>query len=348
MEMENWTVQRLDMSFMTDKIRPLFNSLILLTLRVDTTGMDHLVGSLIRVVQQPVQKRLTLQVNTILWGQPGSTLNTLAPDSVYAMLLTTYTAAGALATIDELPVFIKTTSPKISADDRSVTGSNLHFIGSINDSYTTYGPYFEDEFKTDFDINDYLHVTADLTDSKNALVFSQPVTLHSDGQFELDLSGLTKGTNSLKITVDDAAGNHAEKVTTITSVDPVLTGVTVVPHSLTLGKGEQGQLNVSAQYQDINGKDLEPVNVSDKAIYSDYDASVITVDSNGQVTAAAAGTTSVLVSYENFNDTVNVNVTGNGTEIPGDPGPDPNPNEPGDPNHVLIIQVTLMCQSNLY
>lgn len=246
------------------------------------------------------------------WGQSGSTLSALAPESVYAMQLTTLNSAGtAVVARGLLPVYIKTSTPKfVSPDSLNVTGSNLQFSGSIDDSYVKFGPVVEEELDLDYNINDNLHVKYELSDSNDNLISSQPVTLDQNGKFDITLSGLTTGANKLKLIVDDAAGNHAEKVVTITSADPVLSGIKVQPEALTLGVGSTADLTVTAQYVDADGKPF-PVSVSDVtygAIYTDYDLSVIDVV-YGKVTAVGEGSTKITVSYEGKSASVPVTVT---------------------------------------
>lgn len=257
-------------------------------------------------------KTLTFNGKYHPWGQPGSTLSALAPESVYAMQITTLNYAGtAVVARGLLPVYIKTSTPKfVSPDSLNVTGSNLQFSGSIDDSYVKFGPVVEEELDLDYNINDNLHVKYELSDSNDNLISSQPVTLDQNGNFGITLSGITTGTNKLKLIVDDAAANHAEKVVTITSAKPVLSGITVKPEALTLGVGSTADLTVTAKYVDADGKPL-PVSVSDVtygAIYTDYDLSVIDVV-YGKVTAVGEGSTSITVSYGEKSASVPVTVT---------------------------------------
>ncbi|MCY7487853.1 S8 family serine peptidase [Paenibacillus alvei] len=246
------------------------------------------------------------------WGQSGSTLSALAPESVYAMQITTLNSTQtAVVARGFLPVYIKTSTPKIvSSDSLNVTGSNLQFSGSIDDSYVKFGPIVEKELNLDYNINDNLHMKYELSDSNDNLISSQPVTLDQNGNFGITLNGLTTGINKLKLIVDDAAANHAEKVVTITTADPVLSGIKVQPEALTLGVGSTADLTVTAQYIDADGKPF-PVSVSDVtygAIYTDYDLSVIDVV-YGKVTAVGEGSTSIKVSYGGKSASVPVTVT---------------------------------------
>jgi len=256
-------------------------------------------------------KALTFNGMYHQWGQPGTTLNTAVPEGAYAMEIVGQSSSTGAVTGDWIPVYVKTSTPKfVSPDSLNVTGSNVQFSGSIDDSYVKFGPVVEEELGLAYNVNDNLHVKYELLDSDDNLISSQPVKLDQNGKFDITLSGLTTGANKLKLLVDDAAGNHAEKVITITNADPVLSGIKVQPEALTLGVGSTANLTVTAQYVDADGKPF-PVSVSDVtygAIYADYDLSVIDVV-YGKVTGVGEGSTTITVAYEGKSASVPVTVT---------------------------------------
>ncbi|MEC0241272.1 S8 family serine peptidase [Paenibacillus dokdonensis] len=260
-------------------------------------------------------KTLNFNGNYHPWGKEGAKLDTPAPESVYAMQITTLNSTGTeivASGILPVPVYVKTSTPKfVSPDNLNVTGSNLKFSGSIDDSYVKFGPVVEDEFDLVYDVNDNLHMKYELSDSNDKLISSQPVTLDQKGNFNITSDGLTTGTYKLKLIVDDAASNHAEKVVQITSADPVLSGITVTPDKLNLAVGSTADLTVKAQYMDADGKPF-PVsddNVTSSASYTDYDSAVINVDNNGKVTAVDVGSTTITVAYGGKSTSVPVTIT---------------------------------------
>ncbi|CEG28478.1 S8 family serine peptidase [Bacillus sp. B-jedd] len=152
----------------------------------------------------------------------GSGAKTQAPDGVYTLDLTTYNLLGtALVTANWLgPVFVKSTLSKIMVEDSyNFSGSNYTLKGSLDDSYVKFGPVVEEVFGETYDVNDYLKTKYELYNSNGDLTGSGPVSLLQNGGFDLDLSGLELGDNKLKIIVDDAAQNHAEKEITLTRID---------------------------------------------------------------------------------------------------------------------------------
>lgn len=243
------------------------------------------------------------------WGQPGTTLNTAVPEGAYAMEIVGQSSSTGAVTGDLIPVYVKTSTPKfVSPDSLNVTGSNMQFSGSIDDSYVKFGPVVEEILGLNYNINDNLHVKYELLDSNDNLISSQPVTLDKNGKFDITLSGLTTEAKKLKLIVDDEAGNHAEKVVTITSADPVLSGIKVQPEALTLGVGSSADLTVTAQYIDADGKPVSVTDVTYGANYTGYDLSVIDVV-YGKVTAVGEGSTAITVSYEGKSASVPVTVT---------------------------------------
>ncbi|TCZ75471.1 hypothetical protein E0485_17220 [Paenibacillus albiflavus] len=262
-------------------------------------------------------KTLTFNGNYHAWGTSGTTLNVKAPESVFAMQIVGQSSTTGVTTAQWLPVYVKVSTPKfVSLDSLNVAGSSLQFSGSIDDSYVKFGPVVEEETDLDYDVNDNLHMKYELSGSNDESISSGQVTLDQDGKFEIALSGLKKGTNKLKLIVDDAAANHAEKVVSI-SVEPELSGITVAPETLTLNVGSTADLKVTAQYIDVDGKPF-PVsddNVTSAATYTDYDPAVINVDDSGKVTAVGEGNTTITVSYGGKSVSVSVTVTVTVTEL---------------------------------
>jgi minor extracellular serine protease Vpr len=157
-----------------------------------------------------------------------------APDGVYSLDLSTLNSAGtAYVTQNWIgPVYVKSTPATIVAADANVEGSNHTYAGAIQDSYVDWKGLVEEVFGEDYDVNDNLHASYVLTNASGEVVANNPITLSQDGTFNLSLTGLTAGDNTLSITVNDEAQNSASKSVKITS-----TGGTTDPGPV-LGAGQ--------------------------------------------------------------------------------------------------------------
>ncbi|MHC0037552.1 S8 family serine peptidase [Pseudoneobacillus sp. C159] len=168
-------------------------------------------------------KTVTFDGSYISWSDEAT--EETAPDGVYSLDLSTvkedwsgYETQNWIG-----PVFVKTTSPVISAMDLTVDSTKIPFTGSLQDSYIDWKEVIEVVFGEEYDVNHYLHGRYELRNNSGALVDTQVIKLQEDGTFAFDLFGLTSGVNRLKLIFEDAAGNNAEKDVTITKsmdVDP--------------------------------------------------------------------------------------------------------------------------------
>ncbi|WP_339147997.1 MULTISPECIES: S8 family serine peptidase [unclassified Sutcliffiella] len=146
------------------------------------------------------------------WGSTGTSL---APDGVYTIDITT---ASAFAWTG--PVYIKTTKPVIQVNNSyTVSSASYELSASINDSYIDFKSTVEEIFGQDYDVNEKLTVEYELTNSNGEKVGIFPVELDQDGAFTTEVTGLTLGENTVKLSVVDEAQNRAEKTFTITRVD---------------------------------------------------------------------------------------------------------------------------------
>ncbi|CAG9621166.1 S8 family serine peptidase [Sutcliffiella rhizosphaerae] len=162
------------------------------------------------------------------WGGIGQQK---VPDGVYTIDITTAQAFSWTG-----PFYVKTTAPTIVTEDiYTANGADYKLSGSIQDSYINFKSTVEEVFGEDYDINSKLTVQYELVNSSGETVGSFPVNLAQDGTFETEISGLTLGDNTVKLTVVDAAQNSAERAFVITRVDSEapITDISV--------EGQQGQ-----------------------------------------------------------------------------------------------------------
>lgn len=119
------------------------------------------------------------------------------------------------------PVFIKTSIPKIGAENTTIDGSKGVFRGSVNDAYVDWSYKISPiNYNYKYYPSSKFALTYDLTNPKGEkLVSKAPLSIDDWGGFEIPLEGLTLGDYKIKIYVDDAAGNHVEQEYTITVVD---------------------------------------------------------------------------------------------------------------------------------
>lgn len=153
------------------------------------------------------------------WGGSGQQQ---VPDGVYTIDITTLNALGnaIVASGWTGPFYVKTTSPTIITNDNYTTASSSYELSAnINDSYIDFKSTVEEVFGQDYDVNDKLTVEYELTNSNGENVDTFPVELEQDGTFTTDVSGLTLGENTVKLSVVDVAGNRVERTFTITRVD---------------------------------------------------------------------------------------------------------------------------------
>jgi subtilisin family serine protease len=153
------------------------------------------------------------------WGASGLQQ---VPDGVYTVDITTLNLLGnAIAASGRTgPFYVKTTQPSIITNDRYTTASaGYELTGSMEDSYINFKSTVENVFGLDYDVNEKLTVEYELTNSNGEAAGTFPVTIDQDGAFITEVTGLTLGDNTVKLTVVDEAKNRAEKTFTITRVD---------------------------------------------------------------------------------------------------------------------------------
>ncbi|WP_432363785.1 S-layer homology domain-containing protein [Sporosarcina sp. UB5] len=227
------------------------------------------------------------------------------------------------------PLFVKSVPAVIQAEETHVVADSTYELsGQVVDMYIEWQQELA-KYGLGYDLNTKLATTFEAKDAAGNVVSSGPINLAQDGSFTVEVTGLEYGDNTVTIFVSDAAGNEAEATFNVHYEAPKLVlGLFVSPENLSLLVGESKQLQVSAS--EINEDENNPVegneakikiiDVTEVAAYTGYDEKNITVD-KGNVTAKAAGTTTITISYGDHEPiTVNVTVKNPVQEDPGNSG----------------------------
>jgi minor extracellular serine protease Vpr len=152
------------------------------------------------------------------WGGSRATV----PEGVYTVDITTLNAfnTAVVASGWTGPLYIKYSAPQILTVDGDTTNSATYELsGQIDDKYIDFAPTVRNVFGLDYDVNEKLTVSYEITNSYGEEVGAYPLTINQDGTFNVSLEGLALGDNRVKLIVEDEAQNSAEKVLTITRVD---------------------------------------------------------------------------------------------------------------------------------
>lgn len=225
-------------------------------------------------------------------GEPSTTI----PDGLYTIDFTGQAASGVIGDYVG-PVVVKTTKPVVAGSVKDGVAT-----GQVTDKYIDYNEelYLYD---LDYDLNEKLHASYIATingEPTEAVKFN----LEQDGSFTFPV---TAETDSVKVVVNDAAGNVGEAlIYEKEEVEPVVT-LSVNPTELDLTTGDTAQLTVIETSTPQEG-DATNADVTAKATYVSADEGIATV-TNGLVTAVGEGSTTITVSYGENDVTVNVSVT---------------------------------------
>ncbi|WP_342542151.1 S8 family serine peptidase [Paenisporosarcina sp. FSL H8-0542] len=231
------------------------------------------------------------------WGaKPATTI----PDGLYTI---DFSATAGQEDIGDYvgPIIVKTTKPEIAG---SVVRGQA--TGKVTDKYLDYNEELS-LYGLEFDLNDKL--SASYVVSKDGVEeHPVPFELEQDGSYAFPVSGFNAVTDSVKVIVEDAAGNVGEKVM-ISEVDPpdaVIT-LSVDQSALDMTTGDTATLQVTQTTTPPEGEATEE-DVTAQATYTVADENVVTV-SEGVVTAVAEGSTTITVSYGGKEVAVAVTVT---------------------------------------
>jgi len=228
----------------------------------------------------------------------GAPLTTI-PDGLYTFDFSAQTVSGTPPIVGGYvgPVIVKTTDPEIAG---SVT--NGLATGQVTDKYLDYNKELV-KYGLNYDINTKLKASYVLTQNG---VAGEPVEfkLEADGAYSFPVPVFNAATDSLKVVINDAAGNSGEKL--FDAVVPDVVTVAVNKENLALEIGATEQLTVTETTTKPDGT-KEDNDVTLDATFTSADETVATVE-NGIVTAIGAGKTDITVSYKEFTATVAVEV----------------------------------------
>ena len=225
------------------------------------------------------------------WGSdPATTI----PDGLYTVDFTGVATSGVVSDYVG-PIVVKTTSPEITG-----TVAEGVATGQVTDKYIEYNEELY-LYGLDYNLNEKLKASYIATVNGEA---TAPVAfdLNQDGSFTFPV---TAETDSVKVMINDAAGNVGEALIYEKEAEAVVT-LSVNPSKLDLTTGETSPLTVLETSTPAEGE-ATVKDVTSEATYTVADASIATIE-NGVVTAVAEGTTTITVSYGQNEVTVVVTV----------------------------------------
>ncbi len=240
------------------------------------------------------------------WGRSGFEQ---IPDGIYTVDFTALSAGGIIEAWDG-PLFVKSSPATIESDDDQVAEDSTYaFSGQVVDKYIEW----QEElflYGLGYNLNTKLTTTFEAKDVDGNVVSSGPVNLAQDGSFTVEVTGLVEGDNTVTIFVNDAAGNKAEKSFVVTlegEIEEDTVGYAVNKNSLLLQVGDTDNLTVTETTTKADGTVTEK-DVTADASFQSANAEIATVE-NSNVTAVAAGTTVITITYKDFTEKVAVTVT---------------------------------------
>ncbi|MBO0589239.1 S8 family serine peptidase [Sporosarcina sp. E16_8] len=224
-------------------------------------------------------------------------VQTTIPDGLYTIDFTGQTISGSPAILSGYvgPVVVKSEAGTIEGALKGTLAT-----GKIIDKYVDYQAELVN-YDLGYDINTKIKATFEVMEN-DTVKSSGPVKLEQDGSFTFDVGTLTKE-NSVKVKYVDAAGNAAEKVLVN---DGTGVNYSVDKEELALQIGGTENVTVTETTTKADGT-KEDKNVTAQASFTSADEKIATVK-NGEVTAVAAGTTEITVSYKEFIATISVKV----------------------------------------
>ncbi|WP_019414627.1 cell wall-binding repeat-containing protein [Paenisporosarcina sp. TG20] len=132
------------------------------------------------------------------------------PDGLYTIDFTGFPPDGSVSdsvTVWTGPVVVKTTDPVITTDTVLVTDTaSFEFEGQVTDKYIDYNNELT-LYGLEYDLNSKLDAMFQMKGPDGKVLQNGPITLNQDGSFYLDIPTTVRGSNTLTVTVDDAAGN---------------------------------------------------------------------------------------------------------------------------------------------
>lgn len=234
------------------------------------------------------------------WDGTGATT---IPDGLYTIDFTAETVSGNPPVIGDYagPVVVKSEAGTVTGAIEGTTAT-----GAIDDAYIRYQQELVD-YGMGYNINTKLKAKYEVIEGE-AVIATDTITLEQDGTFTFDLPELDKKNNSVRVKYEDAAGNKAEAII-YNAGDQVENEVTykVNHETLALKVGNSEQLTVTETTTKPDGT-TEEKDVTAEATFTSSNEAIATA-TNGNVTAIAAGTADISVTYKDFTATVAVEVT---------------------------------------
>ncbi|WP_453993423.1 S8 family serine peptidase [Bacillus nitroreducens] len=136
------------------------------------------------------------------------------PDGVYTVDMNSWDLANlSINFLDYTgPLFVKTSQPEVAFDEieGEIEGTDYVVKGSITDKFIDFKTIVENVFGERYDANNYLTISYELTNKDGSVVGKGPITIEDDGSFEIPLSELQGGENTLVLSVEDSVANAAE------------------------------------------------------------------------------------------------------------------------------------------
>lgn len=234
----------------------------------------------------------------IRWGGGAEQI----PDGLYTIDFSATTVSGnpPVISADTGPVVVKSTAGTIEG-----AVENAKATGTIVDKYVDYQKELT-KYGMGYDINTKLSATYEVTEGET-VVDSGAVKLAQDGTFAFDLPTFDETKNSVTVKYTDAAGNKASQEIFAAVGAPDTVAISVDQSALDLKVGDTAQLVVTETTTKPDGTSTD-VDVTAEATFASSNETVATV-ANGTVTAVAAGTADINVTYKDFTQTVPVTVT---------------------------------------
>ena len=224
------------------------------------------------------------------------------PDGLYTFDFTGAPKSGNPKTVsaDVGPIFVKSSAGTIEG-----SVENAKATGTIVDKYVDYQKELV-KYGLGYDVNTKIAATYEVTEGET-VVDSGKVTLTQDGTFAVNLPTFDETKNSVTIKYTDAAGNKASQEIFAAVTAPDTVSVSVDQSALDLQVGDTAKLVVTETTTKPDGTSTDR-DVTAEATFASSNEAVATV-ANGTVTAVAAGSADIAVTYKDFTQTVPVTVT---------------------------------------
>jgi glucan-binding YG repeat protein len=228
-------------------------------------------------------------------------------DGVYGFDVSSYATGFKKMEARVGPIFVKSTPTKINVQGAELETKETVLTGSIDDQFIGFGSVVKDTFKTEYDLNKYVKLTAFVFDAAGYETTNQ-VVLGQDGTFSASLRGLSEGKNRVVVVAQDIAGNTSQSAVffNVKETPKNVVTVSVDKEELSLLVGDTGHFKVTETTTKPDGTTTKK-DVTADATYTSANESIAKVK-NGVVTAVGAGETTVTVVYGDFSANVKVTV----------------------------------------